>query len=115
MKSRTDERDAKRIVEFNDVAGALLQYKRDYESFPDSLTSLIDKAYLQDLPKDPVSEKPFPYDVSLQGAHLGATLETRHKALFADSDVDSPLVLGGDTSGCQGEVGRFCLDLLFPL
>lgn len=114
VNARMEARDSKRIIEAADVVTALNRYAEDNGFYPTTIETLVAKAYLSEVPEDPVLKKPFVYRVTRDGSryYLGVNLESNAAAgLLSDSDVTRTGIFGSDISGCNREFRYHCYDI----
>ena len=100
-----DARDAKRVLDINQLQLALELYKNQAGLYPRQLNELVGGGYINQIPTDPKSGLAYFYAVSgiRTDYHLGAALEgPRNRALCSDADVSS--VYYGYQGGFDGGV-----------
>ena len=124
-------RDNTRISSLSQFRAGVELYFDDNKEYPNSLNLLYPK-YLIKISVDPLDNTPYKYAYSISSGkilhyHLGISLEDpTNTVLNSDADCNSntnPPVNcpgtgiyihgfnGGDTLGCNGEVGRVCYDI----
>ena len=77
-----DSPDGQRKADIYIIRNALEFYKTDSDLYPDSLQTLITNRYLTEIPQDPVTGKPYTYEVSANKLDYTITTTLENGSLY---------------------------------